>query len=170
MIKQNKNLFVSHLDEINIECLNISKVWYQYYEPYELDYLTSIGIDQEWTLKNFVEEIPYEEMEIHYSLKNHQLLSREFTFIGCRIAINDKCKLNGYAFKINNEVNTVTAILGSTKYDFLNPVVFADENLETMRSLTGQLGQSPPQRSIVKLEYEDITKQFFDLNNEFHIL
>lgn len=167
MIKQNQNLFVSHLDDINVECLNISNIWYQYYEPYELDYLTSIGIDQKWTLKNFVEELPNEEMDIQYTIKDHLFLKREFTYIGCQIGLTDECKLRGYAFKINNEVNSITAFLGNRKFVFYNPDVLADENSETMQSLISQLGLTNINQSKFKLEYEQGTRQFYNLKQEF---
>lgn len=169
MIKQNKNLFVSHLDKITSECLNISRIWYQYYEPYELDYLTSIGFDRQWMLKNFVEELPNEEMDIQYTIKDHQLLNREFTYIGCKILISDESKLNGYAFKINDEVNAITAFLNNTEFNFYNPSVFAEENSKTMQLLTSKLGQSSPPLKNIKLEYGVRVRKFFKLKQEFRI-
>ncbi len=169
MIKQNRNLYVSHLDKINCECLKISSVWYQYYEPYELDYLESIGFDKVWAFINFVAELPNEEMDIQYAIKDHQLLNREFTFIQCKIVINPKCKLKGYAFKINNEVNAITVSHENIEFDFLNPIVFADENSSTMKSLKQKSGRLLECENKLILEYEKENRDFFNLKQEFQI-
>lgn len=168
MIKKYDNLIVTDSEEIDVDCLLASKIWYEYYSPDEYIELKKRGFKEEFLDDIFIGSNPNPENHVKYSLLAEDFLGTEFSYIKCAILIKDNLILNGYVFKIKNAINSLTIVHQGESYDFFDRSVFKMENHQEFLKLKTAIEMQPHyQTEKFELEFDPKIQKFFALESEF---
>lgn len=169
MISKYRDLYISYCTNFEIQNLIHSDIWYEYYDPSELEDLVESGFDYNWLIKKLIDENPLLETHSLYAWQPKKLLKTEFTYIGCNVKITDQIFLSGFVFKIINAINALTIVYENEFYEFYNHEVFGEENCETLKRLLKNLPIKTKLIPISSLEltFNDEIKSFFNLDSNF---
>ncbi len=162
-------LYYGH--SLTLDCIEKNEVWYEYYDPSEMQHILELGFSKEWFYSKFIDDVPIKEIHVKYAIKNKELISTEFSHIACRIKLDEDIFIDGYIFKIFNDVKSLQVIIdGSEILTFFSNKVFATENIESLTTLGKYVGLSKiSDLKSFDLIFSDTSKAFFQLDSTFPV-
>lgn len=158
-----------YLGEFSPVCLTKSKVWYEYYEPWELGIFKDQGVESAWIKENIFDSID-EDTELYYASQNSYLANREFAKVQCSIQFSTP-RFVAYLNMISGELTSVNILYDGEDYVFYSPPMLAsDQNPSTLHKLSQSTDFDLTKETQFSIEIAKEIEDTFKLSTTFQIV